>query len=722
MDGRPKNGMFIAVPDEIIEFVADVSPNHWRVQAITLQAPSNRLLIINSYFPNDPKTSEFDTSELLTTLSAINSVMDGNDFDNVIWAGDINADFIRNTQLTNIIDRFIDENSLHKSWDKFTIKYTLIFDIDGHSHTSTLDHFFWSEDISNNIKEADVLHIASNTSDHCPIYCNININNLQAKCRTNLLSKAKACWKKATGEQKADFKANMENDLANLETPASIGHCHDVHCKDDNHKHDSDNFVINILNTIKSTSDSYIPFSGQKHNGNKSPIFNWREEIQPYKEKALFWHAIWQSAGRPINTELHRIMKRTRNVYHLHIRKNKKMAQTLKRNALLEACISDKGDIFEVIKAQRKAAHTVSTMIDGVNTNIESHFANIYKQLYNSIDDRDALMKVKQNLKDRINSSSLNDVQRITPSIVEEAIGRLKNNKSDPLFVFSSECLKNAPMVLCEHLTLLFRHYLTHGYISLELMLSTLIPLVKDKLGDITSSNNYRSIALSSLILKVFDWVVLLLHKDCLNIDELQFGFQQDTSTNMCTWLAIETIEYYLRNGSEVFACVMDMTKAFDKVQHSKLFLKLAEKGISPIFIRLLLEMYENQQANVRWNGVISKSFPITNGVKQGAVLSPILYCIYIDGLFTRLRKEKTGCWVNDNYVGIVAYADDLLLLSPSLNGLQEMTKTCEDYGNTHNLTFSTDPIVRRCKTKCLAFLKKERNLKNITLNGRDLP
>ena len=56
-------------------------------------------------------------------------------------------------------------------------------------------------------------------------------------------------------------------------------------------------------------------------------------------------------------------------------------------------------------------------------------------------------------------------------------------------------------------------------------------------------------------------------------------------------------------------------------------------------------------------------------------------------------------------YVGIVAYADDLLLLSPTLNGSQEMTKTCEDYGNTHNLTFSTDPILTKCKTKCLAFL-----------------
>ena len=120
------------------------------------------------------------------------------------------------------------------------------------------------------------------------------------------------------------------------------------------------------------------------------------------------------------------------------------------------------------------------------------------------------------------------------------------------------------------------------------------------------------------------------------------------------------------------------------------------EKGIPPISIRLLLEMYEQQQANVRWNGVLSNPFPVTNGVKQGAVLSPILYCIYIDGLFTRLRKEKTWCWANGNYVGIVAYADDLLLLSQTINGLQEMTKTCEDYGNTHNLTLSTDPILKK--------------------------
>ena len=72
-----------------------------------------------------------------------------------------------------------------------------------------------------------------------------------------------------------------------LEIPASIGHCHGVHCEDDNHQNGSDHFLIEILKTIKSTSDSYIPSSWQKHNVKKSPIFNWREEIQPYKENAF---------------------------------------------------------------------------------------------------------------------------------------------------------------------------------------------------------------------------------------------------------------------------------------------------------------------------------------------------------------------------------------------------------------------------------------------------
>ena len=140
---------------------------------------------------------------------------------------------------------------------------------------------------------------------------------------------------------------------------------------------------------------------------------------------------------------------------------------------------------------------------------------------------------------------------------------------------------------------------------------------------------------------KIFDWIVLLLFGENLGFDDLQFSYQQNCSTTMCTWLMIESINYFLRNGSNVYSCFMDMRKAFDTVQHSKLFQKLNQRNLSSIFTRLIIVMYVSQSADVRWGKEVSKSFRITNGVKQGAVLSAILFCVYIDGLITKLRRNQ---------------------------------------------------------------------------------
>ena len=142
----------------------------------------------------------------------------------------------------------------------------------------------------------------------------------------------------------------------------------------------------------------------------------------------------------------------------------------------------------------------------------------------------------------------------------------------------------------------------------------------------------------------------------------------------MCTWAAVETINYFLRNGTDVYACLMDMTKAFDLVRHSLLFKKLIGAGLSVIFVRLLLFIYMNQFANIRWNVDFFYLFSIKNGVRQGAILSGILYCFYTNDLFSILRRNKTGCWVDNVYMGIFGYSDDNLLVAPSLDSLQEMT------------------------------------------------
>ena len=150
----------------------------------------------------------------------------------------------------------------------------------------------------------------------------------------------------------------------------------------------------------------------------------------------------------------------------------------------------------------------------------------------------------------------------------------LKPGKSDPLFSFSTDCLKNGPDILFHHLACLLRGNLVHSYVTIELLVSTLVPLVKDKHASINNSKNYRSVALSSTILKIFDWVVILLNGESLQLNELQFAYQKGASTSMCTWLALETIDYFLKSGSEVFTCATDMTKAFDLTLHSLMFRK----------------------------------------------------------------------------------------------------------------------------------------------------
>ena len=335
------------------------------------------------------------------------------------------------------------------------------------------------------------------------------------------------------------------------------------------------------------------------------------------------------------------------------------------------------------------------------------------------MDDYDDLLKVSEEIESKISDSSYAEVEKVTPKLVKEAVSHIKSNKSDPVCDFTSDCIKNAPDKLFVHLSEVIKSFLIHSHVSIILLLATLVPLIKDKMGSLCSSKNYRSIAISSLFLKIVDWIIILLYGKSLQLDDLQFAYQPSCSTNMCTWLVVETIDYFLRNGGEVFACSMDMTKAFDLVVHSKLLL---DASMPALVVRLLLVVYLTQFANVRWDGKLSAVFSLRNGCKQGAVLSEIVYCVYVNDLFKELRRNRSGCWVGQTFLGIMGYSDDNFLLAPSREALQSMLTICEKYTVSHGLKFSTDPNPKKSKTKCLAFLQKERELRPVVLCGDPLP
>ena len=206
-----------------------------------------------------------------------------------------------------------------------------------------------------------------------------------------------------------------------------------------------------------------------------------------------------------MNTQLHNIMKRTRNTYHYHYKKCKKAEEQIKKSKLLSACIGEGGDLFEELEALRKSPPVIAISIDGVTENVPDHFGSIYITLYNSAKDATELKLVHQRVEDAVNNTDIDAVLKITPELMKEAASKLKPGKSDPVYRFSSDCFKNANQGLYEHLSAVVQCCAVHSHVAQVLLLSTLVPLIKDKLGSISSSKNYRSVAISSILLKLID-------------------------------------------------------------------------------------------------------------------------------------------------------------------------------------------------------------------------
>ena len=91
----------------------------------------------------------------------------------------------------------------------------------------------------------------------------------------------------------------------------------------------------------------------------------------------------------------------------------------------------------------------------------------------------------------------------------------------------------------------------------------------------------------------------------------------------MCSSVLIETVNYFVKGGSNVYGCFLDASKAFDKVHYGKLFSLLMSKGLPKVVVRFILDGYIRQSACTQWEGVKSRSFNTFNGVKQGAGIFP---------------------------------------------------------------------------------------------------
>jgi hypothetical protein len=159
---------------------------------------------------------------------------------------------------------------------------------------------------------------------------------------------------------------------------------------------------------------------------------------------------------------------------------------------------------------------------------------------------------------------------------------------------------------------------------------------------------------------------------------EFQFGFKTKTSCSHAHYSLQKTVDYFVERGSTVNICSIDLSKAFDKLNCYILFKKLMARRCSLKFINILHAWLTVSCTVVKWGACYSKVVVATAGVRQGSILSPMLFSVYVDELLLRLHNSKLGCQIKYVNFNSFMYADDLLLLSISAYDLQKMIDMCE--------------------------------------------
>ena len=209
-----------------------------------------------------------------------------------------------------------------------------------------------------------------------------------------------------------------------------------------------------------------------------------------------------------------------------------------------------------------------------------------------------------------------------------------------------AEHILNGTPKLIAHLHLLFNAMLQHSVIPTQLLRGNITPLVKDREGDMSNCSNYRPITLSSIFIQMYESLEKLKFGYFLPQSDLQFGFKRKISTTHALLTLKSTVDYFVCNSSRVFLSFHDCSKAFDRISHWGLFVKLVRRGVPLCFLLSVMYLFLNMSCLVKWNNQKSQTFDVPTGTKQGGVLSLDLFSLYMHDLIDLLKQSGYGCHV----------------------------------------------------------------------------
>ena len=273
---------------------------------------------------------------------------------------------------------------------------------------------------------------------------------------------------------------------------------------------------------------------------------------------------------------------------------------------------------------------------------------------------------------------------------IKDAVKRLKANKAPGPDGIPPEAFKADINTTVEALHKVFSNIWEKEDIPTEWKTGHLVKLPKK--GDLGNCNNWRGITLLVIASKVLTRVILGRIKSSIDkkLRQNQAGFRPDRScTDQIATLRI-IVEQSIEWNSPLYLLFIDFSKAFDSLDREVMRKLLKHYGVPQKIINIILALYDSCQCSVIHKGKLSPAFPVNTGVKQGCLLSPIIFTLAVDWIMKQSTRERNGIqWTPTTQLHDLDFADDIVLLAQAFSHLQDKTVTVQEEAAKQGLQFN---------------------------------
>ena len=282
-----------------------------------------------------------------------------------------------------------------------------------------------------------------------------------------------------------------------------------------------------------------------------------------------------------------------------------------------------------------------------------------------------------------------------TVTELKAASNLLKDGKATGMDNLSNEMIKCFTDVYPLLTIKLFNDVLTTNKAIPDWTTAMIIPIHKK--GSLSNPDNYRGISLLSCLGKLF---MAMLNNRLLNyalsnkiLSPNQLGFLPGNRISDAHLIIHNLIRKQCHNNNaRIYSCFVGFSKAFDTIPRDKLLNKLLKYDIKGNFFNTIKNIYCNDEACIKIsNNEITENFNINQGVKQGCILSPLLFNIYLSDLPKILDEDLTNTNPNATHPSCLLWADDIIMLSENEEGLNEMLKSLGGYCKENELTLNVN-------------------------------